>query len=354
MIISSPPKPSSDDDLAVFASGPQDAAQLATASHSQLTALLETDQEETCRVVNPTKRLRRKRSWLSLPPSSFDPDYDGRSLQLSHPVVWLALALAASLIGQSAALYFFHNAYAGAQTWTCSLLFTLCGLGGIVYPAFQRHARDSWQRPGAARGANVRLALNLSMLFLGVACGYALLPLLMGVTTYGGLINGADELLRNERSVLAHMHFHGVAEIWLHNIRVFTIFLLVGLIFRYLGILFVIIYNASLWGLLYAGAIEGSLFAEETTGWQVLGFVLCMVPHVIGEIAAYVIAAMAGVFFARLISRYRLLSPKLIPIAQSILFLVGVGLVVLTAAALIEGLVADYLSDLVFHQPVLH
>ena len=315
---------------------------------------METGQAETQRYVNPTKRLRRRRTWLSMPPSSFDPDYDGRSIQRSYPLVWLALAIGASFIGQSAALYFFHNAYAGAQIWTCSLLFTMCGLGGIIYPAFQHHARESWKQPGAVRVANIRLALNLSMLFLGVAIGYALLPLFMGVTNYSNLVYGADELLSNERSTLAYMHFHNVAEIWLHNIRIFTVFLLVGLIFRYLGILFVIIYNASLWGLLYAGAMEGSLFAEKTSVWQTMGFILSMMPHLICEIAAYVIAAMAGVFFARLISRYRLLSPKLVPIARSILFLVGIGLLVLTAAALLEGLVAGYLSDLIFHEPVLH
>ena len=114
-----------------------------------------------------------------------------------------------------------------------------------------------------------------------------------------------------------------------HNLKVFMAFLVVGFIFSYLGIMFVIVYNAAIWGLTMVNAMAGTdmLGASKVAA--------AILPHLVLEIAAYTLAAMSGVFWSRL-SRYRWLSPRLNRIASGISQLLLLGAIMVTVGATIE------------------
>lgn len=291
----------------------------------------------------PTGRSRRERSPFSLPCDAFDPeryliDLDEPRV---HPVMFLVAGLLAALIGQGAGLFFFH----GADAFNGAMLFTLCLLAGTVFPPFQRHAREVWLGRLTPAAANLGLILRLSALFGGIVLGYLVLPLVIGVERYLAAMGGAAALVEAERASLATLRFDAFNEILLVNLRVYLIFLLVGIVFRYLGILFVIIYNACQWGVIFAAAAGGG-FVHDGRG-ALAGaaeLAVTVAPHLLFEIAAYVVAAMAGVFLGRMALRYRPLSPKMRRLTVGILRLVAVGLVLVFLGAGAEALWAGWLA----------
>lgn len=279
----------------------------------------------------PTRRGWRLAGMLDLPSNSFA--IDGRSTEISrhHSPAWMwcGLGLWGAVIGQATGAFVFHQ----AQAWNGSLLFCLCVLAGYIFPAFQRHAAASWDRKRGPIQANLRLAIELGGLSLGIFLGFALGPLVFGAAGYITAMPGSEAVATTiQRAELAALD-----EITRHNMRVFALFFLVGVFFRYLGILFVIIYNSSIWGLSLGLSIVGH-FGGGGLG---PGALAIMLPHVLIEILAYVIAAMAGVFIGRLLLRYRVFSPRLNAVSISIAKLCGAGLACVLLAAMVEALIAQ-------------
>ncbi|MFW5829296.1 MAG: stage II sporulation protein M [Planctomycetota bacterium] len=280
----------------------------------------------------PTRRLWSLHRLLRLPPNAFAPEH--RTIRLDQARsswwIWLLLGLLAAAIGQIAAGYVFWR----AQAWNGSLLFSLCMLAGYIFPAFQRHAKSVWSGHEAVWRANRALAVELGSLFLGLAAGFALGPMLLGEQAYYQVLPGSQELA----DPIARLDLAPLLEILVHNLRVYALFFLIGVVFRYMGILFAIIYNASQWGLVIGVSVVGqSIYQQDGGRLSGLLLVLCLLPHVLLEIVSYVLAAMAGVFISRLVGRYRLFSPRLNRVMLSIYKVLGLGLLVLILAALVES-----------------
>ncbi len=291
------------------------------------------------RAVSRQRRRRsdRQRS-VRLPDSSFEPGTRPVDLDQprSHFLVWLGLGFAFALVGQALAWWFFQAAW----TWSGALLFTVCGLGGWIFPVFQRNAKEIWSHRRPARVANLLLALDLSMLYLGVLAGYAALTVLLGPGPEGGYLaafKGLDDVIDAIGVDLTDRSFDTFHLLALHNLRVLAVFFLVGLILRYLGLLFVVVYNAAVWGVLLVVAVSGELAGWEAGGGlRCLLFVIGILPHTLLETLAYVLAAMAGVFSGRCVLQYRPSSKPFTRVGRSILRLLAVAFFVLLLAVIFE------------------
>jgi uncharacterized membrane protein SpoIIM required for sporulation len=295
--------------------------------------------------IMPTKRQWNFWRRLRLPANAFDPEHRTvRVADHSTWLIWLGLGLLAALIGQAAGVYVFWQ----GQSWNGALLFTICVLAGYIFPAFQRHAKAVWSAKESPWTANKRLAAELTGLFLGTTAGYLAGPVLLGAEGYFSLMVGAREL----GDPIARLDLAPVKEIFVHNMRVFGLFFLLGFVFRYLGILFAIVYNASIWGLVIGVSVMADTTAVYLGSLSVGGpvLVLLLLPHAILEILAYVLAAMAGVFVSRLVGRYRLFSPKLTGVMLSIYKVLIIGIAVLGLAAVTEALIDQPLLRAVFDQ----
>ncbi len=287
---------------------------------------------------------RSSRSSASLPVSSFD---TGHQVTLDDPrthwAVWLACGIGAALIGQAAAWWFFH----AAETFGGAMMFSLALLAGMIHPLFQRNAQEIWTRSLSADRANAFLARDLLVLFLGLILGYGLLPLAMGAESYASTFSGIARFVDARRIHLLSFDHGRVVDILANNLRVFLVFFLIGLLFRYVGTLIVVVYNAATWGVVFAAALSGSL--DRGAGLaEAAVFLAAVTPHLMVETLAYLLAAMAGIFLSRGALRYRWTSERFLSVGAAVLRLAGLGAVLVATAAILESTWAHALVQWAF------
>ncbi|MHC5068584.1 MAG: stage II sporulation protein M, partial [Planctomycetota bacterium] len=187
--------------------------------------------------------------------------------------------------------------------------------------------------------ANALLARDLATLFVGIIIAFASVPLIVGLDAYLELFPAIDDTLAARLSAVAGRGLGRFDDILISNTRVLCACFLISLLFRYLGVLFVIIYNAATWGVTFTYLIAAHLSdGAHGVGWGSLLAALA-VPHVILEVAAYVTACMAGVFTSKCLLRYRIGSNAFVHVASSILKTVLVSGLLLIAAAAWEAVV---------------
>ena len=273
-----------------------------------------------------------------MPITSFDVDFD---IDLSQPrrpwFMWLAWGCGGALVGQFAAWWMLQR---GAGAFSGTLLFTLCGLAGILHPVFQRNAKEIWNGKLSAWRANYHLLRDLSCLFIGVMAGYALALAVSGPGAYQHVFPDAGRQVDLRRLGLGNLDWGASGEILWHNLRVLATFFLVGLIFRYVGVLFIVIFNGAHWGTAVA-----ALIVNQQLGWPAsLGLLAITMPHLILEVLAYVLAGMSGIFVMRGVSKYHLTSRHFSAIATAALELSAVGIAFLLVAAATEGISGQLLA----------
>ena len=291
---------------------------------------------------------RTTRSSNSLPVSSFVGDHEvDLDQDRTGWWVWLGTGVGAALLAQGAAWYFFH----GTDTFGGALMFAIAVLAGMIYPLFQRNAKEIWSRRRTPGQANLLLVADLLCLFMGLITGFLLLPLVMGTTAYAEVFSGIARFVDVRRASLARFDFADVGHILLVNLRVMLVFFLIGLLFRYVGTLLVVVWNAATWGVVFAASLAGTLWGtRQGSGWEGAQLALVVLPHLIVETAAYLFAATAGIFLSRACQRYRLTSDRFEQVGRTVLMLLTTALVLVVAAALLEGIWGCWLARLWFRQ----
>jgi len=257
---------------------------------------------------------------------------------------WLGLGLLGSLVGQAAGAYAMRatglgGAFAGAA------MFCVVFLGGYIFPRFQRNSFEIWNRVATPRQANRALTFDLVALFVGVLLGFAIACAVLGPEHYAVWFDGSAALL-HRRPSLGEPAFAAGLDLAQHNVRILLLLVLVGVVFRYLGLLFVIVWNAAAWGITWASAAHG-LPGLADSGWMALGIlVIAASPHLLLETAGYCLAASGGIFARRGIDRYRLGSRTLEIVARASLRQIGIGIALVVAGAIVEGCWAPWILHL--------
>jgi uncharacterized membrane protein SpoIIM required for sporulation len=288
-----------------------------------------------------------QRSSGALPVSSFDAD---QKIDLDQPrtawFVWLMLGFMAAVVAQGAAWWFFH----GTDTFGGALMFAIAALAGFVFPLFQRNAKEIWSRRLTPLYANLLLFGDLLLLFAGLMAGFLAVPLALGMTTYAEVFSGIARFVDVRRTSLGSFDFSGTREILQVNVRVAMVFFLIGLLFRYVGTLIVVVWNASTWGVVFAAALAGGLVDTGTGIGAGLRLGAVVLPHLLVETAAYLCSAMAGIFLSKAVQRYRFMGERFEIVGRSVLSLLAVSLALVVLAALLEGIWGRWLAGLWFHQ----
>lgn len=284
------------------------------------------------------------RSSASLPVSSFD---SGSPIDLrdprTHAVVWLGFGLLGGLGGQLAAWWFFH----ASDTLAGAMMFSLAILAGRIHPLFQRNAKEIWTRSLSPGRANWLLARDILVLFVGLLLGYILLPIVLGMERYSSTFSSIQNMVDIRRMHLLDFDHGNWLAILINNSRVLLVFFLVGLIFRYIGTLIVIVFNAATWGVVLAAALAGT-FIHSAVWWQLPLITLALAPHIIIETGAYVLAAMAGIFLSRGAVRYRWHSSRFRSVGEAVLHLMKWAMIAVVLGSLIEAWWATFWIQFIF------
>jgi hypothetical protein len=286
-----------------------------------------------------------RRSSASLPVSSFDaePKIDLQSPRTAW-WVWLGLGFLVAVLAQGAAWWFFGS----TDTFGGALMFAIAGLAGFIFPLFQRNAKEIWAHQFHARTANLLLLADLLRLFSGLLAGFLVVPLALGMESYHTIFAGIARFIDVRRVSLASFDFAGTPDLLLVNLRVAVVFFLVGLLFRYVGTLIVVVWNAATWGVVFAAGITGGI-AGTAVGWTAgLQLAVVVLPHLVVETAAYLCAAMAGIFLSRAALRYRLTGERFAQVALAVSWLLLAAVALVALAAVLEGVWGRWLGSLWF------
>ena len=216
------------------------------------------------------------------------------------------------------------------------------GQARTVQTLLHRNRDEIWEHRRPPRKANLRLAAALSVVFAGIFTAYAVAALLLSevhvaeafgrqIGNYGG-------------QSLTEIRFDDLGLILGHNALVALIGFLFALLYRHGGLLLVLAWNASVWGAVFpwlartapdVGAGGSVLYLGKT--------LLAITPHLAPEAFSYVLVAISGVFLSKTVVRYEFGSPRFKQAAFASLRILAFALLLLTAASLIEALVAPRL-----------
>ena len=211
----------------------------------------------------------------------------------------------------------------------------------------ERNRDDIWEKRRTPGRANLRLALSLLTIFVGVVLTYAVATLLVPETALYSLFDRQmGDFGGHSMTDVVFDDFGGVLG---HNALVLVVCLLAAVLYRHGGMLLVLAWNASVWGVVFATIARTA--PDAGAGGAVFYFLkafLAIFPHLLLEAAAYVLIAMAGVFVSKAFQKYRLDSTDFRQVmgAAGRVGLISVGLLV--AAGLCEALLAPALIGVLF------
>ncbi len=210
----------------------------------------------------------------------------------------------------------------------------------VVETLLERNRQEVWAPESDATAANWRMARSLMAVFAGVLVAYgaaaALVPAELFKSSFdfqlgasqaappGGPMPDFRAFVRND--LIAVAVSFGCAVLYRHG-----------------GMLLVLAWAASRWGVVLAFELRGGVAAQEVSGLLgVLPPVLVALPHLILEALATILAAMAGVFLSLGIVRYELRSPRLWRVLRAVLVILAVASLTATFAALLEAGLAPW------------
>lgn len=242
-----------------------------------------------------------------------------------------------------------------------ALLFpSQASLIGVVLLAFSksrtvellldRNRDQIWGGEVRPRTANAQLALSLMVVFAGVLVTYL-------VAVQIAPFEQVEDLFEHQLGEFAaasvlDLEFGSFAMLLSHNAVVLVGCFLFALVYRHAGMLLVLAWNASTWGVAFSWLALGAAGTDALAwGGYLARTLLCILPHLTLEAAAYVLVAMAGVFTSRGVAKHALDSPQLLQVATAVLQIIGLSAVLLVAAAATEAWVAPALIEAVFAGP---
>jgi uncharacterized membrane protein SpoIIM required for sporulation len=230
--------------------------------------------------------------------------------------------------------------------------------GKTVEALLNRNRDEIWGEVIPPARANLKLAMSLMVIFLGVFTTY-----LFAVQLVAGHFNSLEPVERLFDKQIGDfgagrfqdIDFEAFALILKHNAGVLFACFSFALIYRHAGMLLVLSWNASVWGAVFsylslvatendtgvvASSVDPVLYASKT--------LVCILPHLVSEAVAYVLVAMAGVFTSLGIARHKIGSDSFMQVTRAILNIFLYSIAWLCLAAAVEAYGAPALRDLVF------
>jgi len=134
--------------------------------------------------------------------------------------------------------------------------------------------------------------------------------------------------------------------ILVNNLTVFFFCLMASFIYG-AGSIFIIIWNASAWGVVFGIVARNSAMAtsQNPFAYFLLTF-LAVLPHMLSEASAYCLAAISGGVISKAVIKEKMSSPQFNKIVKDGLVIFGLAILILVVAAFIEVYITPYLLRL--------
>lgn len=195
------------------------------------------------------------------------------------------------------------------------------GLGTLFEEYLEENKNAIWTSKESPYSANARLALQITVLFVGVLLTASIAFAVAGIP---------ESVAQSQSNDLFRAN---IPEIFKSNLTQLVAATVIALIFRAGGLMLVLAWNAITWSCQFASyfALLGGV--TKTSSIFLVGTFLA---HSVVEVVAYVLAGMSGIFISKGLSKYSTSSPEMNRVAKASLFLLVISAIVLFLSAILE------------------
>ena len=258
------------------------------------------------------------------------------------PRVIVTYALVSTTLGILCGRLLFPN-YAGLV----GVVLVSFSQAGLVEGLLNRNRDEIWGGGVAPAVANRRLASSLLLLFVGVFLTY--LFAVQFVPYWNLKAWFASQLGNFYGHHLTDIDFGTFPQLLMANTVVLAGCFAFALIYRHGGMLLVLAWNASRWGVIFSYIGRSASHYDEANALSYMGRTLvCILPHLLLEAAAYVLVAMSGVFLSKAVAKYNLDSPEFMQVGAAVLRIAGFAFGILLVAVAVEAWLAPALVEMLF------
>ncbi len=254
-----------------------------------------------------------------------------------------------SAFALTCAAIFIAIRFFGDQPGTISVFFAVMGILPTVDVLIQSNKMktrdiDLLEDRGKFK-ADTQLAGALLILFLGVMLAYGASALVVPVERIITLF--APQVGPFVEATGPSYRLEHVWGLMAHNLGVAAGVLALSILYRTSGALLVLVWNASVWGVVFAYFAR----VQEQAGLQAfISFgktMICILPHSLAEAMAYIMSALAGIVVVRLLARAPDDEGGQRRLALNAGGLIFGSMIVLAGAAALEVTLAPYLLRVV-------
>lgn len=239
---------------------------------------------------------------------------------------------------------------------TISVFLTAFALMGLVKDLFEQNKHEIWDNIVSPYHANSMLAFSLLSIFLGILIGYSLVTTFMSPHT---TIQFLDEQLGAYKSIrpgydISLVDFGSFRSILYHNLVVLLIVLFFALLYRAGGMLLIIAWNASVWGVTFSYIAHHSVLNDSmVSGMFKRITILVMIYfsvflHLITESLGYILCAMTGLFISKASIKYFRVPNRFFSVTKASFLIFLLSFLLILVAAFIESNVTPQIINFLF------
>jgi len=193
---------------------------------------------------------------------------------------------------------------------------------------------------GNPRNANVTTAVSMLALFVGVFAVYAAAVGFLPNARIEKTIAVVAQIARIGEDTILTRRFGSFMALIAYNAGVLVTLSIVSIVYRSLGALLALSWNAALWATALGTLIRrAAVVTTMTTSKGFFVSVACaaILPHLLLEAAAYITGSLAAIFLSRAMLLYRWNDPRIPSIRKAVGRLYLAAFALLIAAALAES-----------------
>lgn len=205
-----------------------------------------------------------------------------------------------------------------------------------------------WAEQGSGRRANAKSIISGLSIFVGMFLGF----LVVGILTNDTTLEEHFQFILQEAQidadiVLSPERFSLGPSIFVHNLMVMIAFAALAFLYRSLGMMIALGWNASVWAItlvLFVGS--GSQMDVHPVTYALL-VIVAIIPHLLLEAAAYITGSLSAIFLSRGVTRYKVSDPRLKRVLVAVLVLASLSVGLLAVGAVLEHYYAPAILELI-------
>ena len=205
-----------------------------------------------------------------------------------------------------------------------------------------------WSEEGTGRRVNIDSIISGLSIFSGMFIAFIVIGIM---TSEAALIKDFDFILAKTKvdpdAVLSPERFAQGVRIFQHNLSVLITLAALSFVYRSLGTMFALGWNAGVWGVtivLFMGGGGETGLSPFIYGAAVL---IAILPHLLTEAASYLVGALAAIFLSRGISLYTIGDARLNRVLTAVSVLALLSVALLVSGAVLEHHVPRLVLELI-------